>query len=258
MISVILSGIKKYKFWSVYGLNDVKAKYRRTKLGQWWITISIALFILIIGVLLKENFYSDFDLYLVYLSAGYIAWLFLQDCVISSCNTLIQSKQFLLQNNWPVTVFIFRIIYREIIVLLHHSVLLLGIFIWFGHFPGLINTILSLCGLIFVIFTTIWVCLILSILCLRYTDLASLMQSLMRFFFFATPIFWVDRNLSGYGELIILFNPFSYFISIIRDPLMGYDFPYEAWFIAIIISIAMFFISLITLYFTKKKISYWL
>ena len=122
----IFLGIKKYNFWMTYGINDIKTKYRRTKLGQWWITLSVALFLFIIGGFFKGAFYADFDIYLAYLSVGYISWLFMQDCVNGGCNILIQSKSFLLQKSWPISIFIFRFIYREIIILLHHAVLLTG------------------------------------------------------------------------------------------------------------------------------------
>ena len=162
--SDISLGIKKFNFWTTYGLNDIKAKYRRTKLGQWWITLSVALFLFIIGGFFKGAFYADFDIYLAYLSVGYISWLFMQDCVNGGCNILIQSKSFLLQKSWPISVFIFRFIYREIIILLHHAVLLIPIFLWLGYLPGMSSIILSLCGLILTMFTAIWVSLFFSII----------------------------------------------------------------------------------------------
>ena len=254
----IFLGIKKYNFWMTYGINDIKTKYRRTKLGQWWITLSVALFLFIIGGFFKGAFYADFDVYLAYLSVGYISWLFMQDCVNGGCNILIQSKSFLLQKSWPVSIFIFRFIYKEIIIFLHHVILLVPIFLWLGYSPGMSSIVLSLCGLILTIFTAIWVSLFLSIICLKYRDLPLFIQSLMRMAFFATPIIWIDRNIGRIGELMILYNPFTYFIKIIRDPLLGYGFPSEAWIIAIIISITCFFISLTALLITKNKLNYWL
>ena len=253
----IFLGIKKFNFWKTYGVNDIKSKYRRTKLGQWWITSSVALFLIIIGGFFKETFYDDSHIYLAYLSVGYISWLFMQDCVNGGCNILIQSKSFLLQKSWPISVFIFRFICREIIILLHHVVLLIPIFLFLGYSQGISGIVLSLCGLILTIFTAIWVSLFFSIICLRYLDISLFIKSTMRMIFFATPIIWIDRNFGQIGELMILYNPFAYFIKIIRDPLLGYGFPSEAWIVAIVISISCFFISLTTLSITKNKLNYW-
>ena len=79
----------------------------------------------------------------------------------------------------------------------------------------------------------------------------------MRNIFFSTPIILIYRNFVQIGELMILYNPFAYFIKIIRDPLLGYGFPSEAWIVAIVISISCFFISLTTLSITKNKLNYW-
>ena len=257
-LSDLCLALRGSKFWTTFGLNEVKSKYRRTVLGQWWIIITILIFLCLVGLIFKNNFYYNYDLYFIYLSTGYITWLFLHDCLNGACNIMLQSKQFLLQKKWPIFAFIFKLIYREIIILIHHCVLLVGIYIWFEHSPGIFNVLLSLLGLIFTIFTAVWVCLILSIACLRYNDLVSLIQSFLRIFFFATPIFWIDRQLGDYLELIILFNPFNYYLKIIRDPLLKYDFPYDAWIIAIVITIAISFLSIVVLSFTKKKLNYWL
>lgn len=254
----IAVGIKNYQFWIIFGNNDIKSKYRRTKLGQWWITLSVAIFIFVVGGIFGSTFYSDYEFYLVYLSIGYISWLFMQECVNVGSSILTQAKPFLLQKNWPKSIFILRLIYRETLILLHHILLLPIIFIWQGFWPGINNIIVSLCGLIFTIFTAFWVTLFFSIIGIRYRDFPKLIQSLMRIVFFTTPIIWIDRNIGKLGEIVVVYNPFVYFLKIIRDPLLGHGFPSDAWILAIIISIFCILISLITLSITKDKLNYWL
>jgi len=254
----ISGGIKNYQFWITFGNNDIKSKYRRTKLGQWWITLSVAIFIFVVGGIFGTTFYSEYEFYLVYLSIGYISWLFMQECINVGSSILTQAKPFLLQKNWPKSIFILRLIYREMLILLHHILLLPIIFIWLGFLPGINNIIISLCGLIFTIFTAFWVVLFVSIIGIRYRDFPKLIQSLMRMAFFTTPIIWIDRNIGKFGEIVIIYNPFVYFLKIIRDPLLGHGFPSDAWIVAIIISIFCILISLITLSITKDKLNYWL
>ena len=49
----IIFGAKNFQFWTVFATNDVKSKYRRSKLGQGWITLSVAIFLVVIGSLSK-------------------------------------------------------------------------------------------------------------------------------------------------------------------------------------------------------------
>lgn len=254
----IADGIKNYQFWMTFGSNDITSKYRRTKLGQLWITLSIAIFILVLGVIFGNNFYPENEIYLAHLSVGYISWLFMQDCVNSGSSILTEGKPFLLQKNWPKSIFILRLVYRETLIFLHHIVLLPIIFIWLKILPGINDLIFGLCGLIFTIFTAFWVVLFVSIIGIRYRDFPKVIQSLMRIAFFTTPIIWVDRSIGRLGEILITYNPFVYFLKIIRDPLLGNGFPSDAWIVASIISIFCILISLITLSITKDKLNYWL
>ena len=77
----IIFGAKNFQFWTVFATNDVKSKYRRSKLGQGWITLSVAIFLVVIGSLYQRIFNSANELYLAYLAVGYVTWLFFQDCV---------------------------------------------------------------------------------------------------------------------------------------------------------------------------------
>ena len=257
-IQDIFVSSKNYEFWVTYGNNDIAAKYRRTKLGQLWITLTIAIFIIVIGGIFRGAFYSEYDIYLAYLSIGYISWIFMHDCIIGSCSVLVQAKPIILQKKILIPNFIFKLIYKELLVLSHHILLLPIIFIWLGYSISISGLIFGICGLILTIFTAFWVSLFLSIVCLRYLDLTPLITSLIRIAFFATPIVWIDSNIGRFGELVIMYNPFGYFLKIIRDPLLGYGFPIDAWIIAVVISVFCALTSIITLSITKDKLSYWL
>lgn len=254
----VIDGFKLRQFWMTFGLNDIKAKYRRSKLGQWWITISVAFFITVIGGLYRGIFDADSGNYLAYLAIGYITWLFIQDSVNSGCNILAQAKAFMLQKSWPTSTFVYRLVYKELLVLAHHAILLPPIFLWLGLWPGLSGLFYGFMGLCMTAFTSFWVVFLLAIISLRYRDFPPIAQSLMRMAFFATPIIWIERDLGAFGDLVTLLNPFGYFIKIVRDPLLGMGFPIQAWLIAITISLLMVLISLLTLSLTKNRLSYWL
>ncbi len=65
------------------------------------------------------------------------------------------------------------------------------------------------------------VCFFLSVVAARYPDIAELMRTVLRLFFFITPIIWMPSM--GKGAVIgafIYLNPFYYLIEIIRGPLV--------------------------------------
>ena len=58
------------------GWNDIRQRYRRSVLGPFWITISMAVFITLLGEIYSHIFKIELKTYLPYLSLGYIIWGF--------------------------------------------------------------------------------------------------------------------------------------------------------------------------------------
>ena len=253
----IWGGLTRFEFWMTFGMNDIKAKYRRSALGQLWITLSVAVFIVVIGGLYKGIFSSHDGSYLTYLGVGYILWLFISDSLNTGCTALIKAKNFMLQREVPVSTFSFRLIYREFLTTLHHLILLPPIFIWANQWPGFENIAISIIGFTIVIFTTFWAILFLSIVSLRYRDIQPVVTSLVRMAFFATPIIWIERDLGPFGNWVTLFNPFGYFLKVVRNPLLSESVLFLDWIVVLILAFATMFITLITLAISKNKLVYW-
>ncbi len=108
------------------------------------------------------------------------------------------------------------------------------------------------------IFTAFWVSMILGILTLIFTDLTPVVSSLMRMVFFVTPIIWVDRDIGEWAAWIIQLNPFGYFISIVREPLMGKVFSLYNWSVAVAICFLTMLLALMLLGRMHKDIARWI
>lgn len=254
----IIIGLNKKLFWINYGFNDIKKSYRRKFLGQFWITINALLFILAIYFVFRYALAGSYNNYLIYLSIGYIIWLFMSGCINSSSTLFFQSKTFLLNKYWPLSAFVLRSWFREILVFSHNIIIIPFIFLYYGIWPGLESLFLSITGLLLMLFTSFWVIILVSITTTRFPDLSEIISSLMRIFFFISPIMWVERSFAEFAELLLLVNPFAYFIKIIRDPLLGYPVPIDAWIISVCLAITVMFCALILLKFNKHKLTYWL
>ena len=64
----LLSGIRAWRLWTMLGWNDIRQRYRRSVLGPFWITISMAVFITLLGVIYSHIFNIELRTYLPYLS----------------------------------------------------------------------------------------------------------------------------------------------------------------------------------------------
>jgi ABC-type polysaccharide/polyol phosphate export permease len=76
--------------------------------------------------------------------------------------------------------------------------------------------------------------------------------------FFVTPVLWKAEFVpEPYRELVTL-NPFTVYLSIIRDPLLGEPVPLEYWALAIAFTVGGFFLSLPFIGRYHRRLVYWL
>ena len=66
-----------------------------------------------------------------------------------------------------------------------------------------------------------WMVTALSVVTTRYRDVQQLIGAVITILFLVTPIFWEKKALSA--TWIYELNPFTYFIDVLREPLLGGD-----------------------------------
>ena len=52
-------GMVNWRLWSMLGWNDIRQRYRRSALGPFWITISMAIFVVLLGVIYSKLFHQN-------------------------------------------------------------------------------------------------------------------------------------------------------------------------------------------------------
>src|SRR5579862_2837418 len=70
----ILSGLQEWRIWLLLAWQDVKLRYRRSTLGPFWITLSMAVTIYTMGLLYGRLFKLDLSHYYPFLAASILAW----------------------------------------------------------------------------------------------------------------------------------------------------------------------------------------
>lgn len=253
----LCQGAANYRIWLALGLQDIKLKYRRSTLGPLWITLSMAITIGVMGPLYGGLFNHSLSSFLPHLGLGFIFWAFMAGSLNEYAQAFTSGANILKQAYLPVSTLIFRVFYRQCLILLH-NLIIYPFLIIFCHIPINTNTLMFIPGFILVSIIVFHLGLFLAIFCTRYRDMFPIIQSILSLLFFVTPIIWLETQLSGKRALIASYNPFASFLDIIRSPLMGNMPNAHSWNISIIAAIIVCVISWTTLSFTRKKITYWL
>jgi ABC-type polysaccharide/polyol phosphate export permease len=78
----------------------------------------------------------------------------------------------------------------------------------------------------------LWLGIVLGAMNARFRDLQQFVFNIMQIFFYITPIVWRPEQLAEHPE-VIEFNPFYYFIELLRGPLLGAPPSARVWLVAI-------------------------
>src|SRR3990167_5468257 len=120
-LSDLIEGIKKWRIWFLLGWQDIKMRYRRSFLGPFWITISMAVMIYTMGFLYAKLFKIELTNYFPFLAAGILIWNLISTSIIEMTNAFIESTGFIRQIKLPFTVYILRTLTRNFIVFIHNA-----------------------------------------------------------------------------------------------------------------------------------------
>lgn len=215
----LLQGIAAWRIWLMLSWQDIQLRYRRSTLGPFWITISMAISIYTMGFLYGHLFKMDLKTYYPFLAAGMLTWNLINLLIIETTNALIEADSYLKQMKLPYTIFIFRVVCRCFIVFSHNIIVIVPIILFFH--VNLIALLFLVPGVLILAFNGFCYGIILSILGARFRDVTQIIVSLMQVAFFLTPVMWSPSILPARYQFIVELNPFAQFIELLRAPLTG-------------------------------------
>src|SRR5882757_8879566 len=99
-------GLANWRLWSMLGWNDIHQRYRRSALGPFWITISMAIFIVLLGFIYSKLFHQDIAVYLPYVAMGLITWGFITGTTVEACSVFIENAGIIKQIRLPYSIYV--------------------------------------------------------------------------------------------------------------------------------------------------------
>ena len=106
--------------------------------------------------------------------------------------------------------------------------------------------------------TAFWVSMVLGSLCSRIRDFTHLITTVMQIMFFLTPIIYEIEVLGPTAAKYMAYNPFVYYLDILRVPVLTGTIPWNSWMIVGIFTVIGIIAALATFSFSRRKIVFWL
>ena len=240
------------------GWQDVRQTYRRSPIGPFWVTITTGILISTMGFVFGILFKIPIKEYLPYLTLGILTWNFTSGVIGEASNIFVSAADLVKQIKLPTYVYVVRLIWKSFIVFLHNIALVPIMFILFGISVSW-TMFLSIIGLALVLLNLGWIVVSLGIVATRYRDFSQLTTSLLTVFFYMTPIMWKKDGLDAtIGENLVRYNPFSIFISLFREPLLGIVPDLRTWMSAIIMALVGWGLAFLISRKYSNRVVYWL
>ncbi|QOL50407.1 ABC transporter permease [Massilia litorea] len=254
----IVAATKRISLVGVLGWQDVRARYRRSALGPFWITLSMGVVIATIGIVFGQIFKSPMQEFLPFLTIGLILWAFISNIITEGATGFITAENIIKQLPIPMFVHIMRMIWRNLLILLHNLVIFPIVLLVFGKTLGWV-ALLSIPGLALGVLNLSWIALLLAIVCARYRDLPQMVTSVLQVVFYLTPVMWLPKLLPQRAGMYLLdLNPVYHLLEIIRAPLLGQAPSVTNWVVAGALAVVGWIVALFVFGRYRRRIAYWL
>jgi ABC-type polysaccharide/polyol phosphate export permease len=246
---------RQHRVWMHLGWVEVKQRYRRSVIGPWWISLSMLIFILMMGIVFSRLFRQSLQEYIPFFSAGFLFWSYISSSVVESADTFKGNEGYIKQINLPYSLYVFKHLVRQMICLLHNLVVYVLVCLFFKLNPGF-TVLLVIPGFLLLALNVFWICFLVAMICARYRDMVPIITSCVQIAFFVTPISWMPRLLDQ-NPSILKYNPLVYLLDIVRSPLLG-TFPSAiSWSVDLGMALCGCVLSFVVFSAVRSRIVFW-
>lgn len=219
------------------GWQDIRQAYRRSRLGQFWITIGMATQVLTIGIVFGLIFKTPIDEYLPFLTISTVLFSLFSQILTEGVNSLPASEQMIKQLNLPAHVYVARSVWKSLLIFLHNLVIVPAVFLLMGKQVTAV-IFLALPGLLLAILNLTWMAIILAIAAARFRDIIPIVGSAVTILYYVTPVMWQPTSLpTGTAHLLLGLNPFYHLLQVTRLPFLSQQPTIENWIVSTVMLI---------------------
>jgi lipopolysaccharide transport system permease protein len=245
-------GLRLRRVWMALAHEDIGDHHRRTTLGPFWLLLNYLAFAGSFIFLIRRGDGGDYN-YPAFVATGLFAWFFIMDVITASTSLFLREEGFIKGTTLPLSVYIMRLFMQSVI---RASYALLGCLIILL-FSGLEITLIwlwSTLGIAIILFAVPPAIILFAFLGAFFPDSQFLVSNLMRIGMFLTPVFWTPEESGGFRHFFYYWNPFTYFLEIIRFPILWGTVHVDAFLISLAIGLSLWVVALLLLGRLRRQV----
>ncbi len=256
------SGLAQRELWAHLGWQDIKQRYRRSFLGPIWITISMGVTALAMGLLYSQLFQQEIADFLPSLTVGLIVWGLIAGCILEGADVFVANEGLIKQLPAPLSVHVYRMVWRQVLLFGHNLIIYFILLVLFPK-PLHWTVIAAFPALALLALNGVWIGIVAGIISTRFRDISPILGSIVQLLFFLTPIVWSEKILLKNGGAqaeranLAQINPLYHYLDIIRAPMLGEDQQAYHWYIVLAITVVGWAVALFFLRNYRARVAYW-
>lgn len=236
------------KYWELIKhltLREIKARYKQSFLGFFWIILNPFFQMIIMSfVFSKIMRVSNLGVpYPIYIYVGLLPWTFFTSSLTSSTRILVDNSSLLKKIYFPREILVLSTLIAKAFDFILSLIIFVILMFWFK-VPFTPFTLLFIPIFLIQFLFTFALSLLFSALNLFYRDIQYLLNLIITLWFYVTPILYATEFFPEKYRWIFKINPMSVYINAYRQVVLTSNFPnWSSLSIGIIISIVIFILS---------------
>ncbi|WP_298274366.1 ABC transporter permease [uncultured Bradyrhizobium sp.] len=251
------AGIGYWRVSYLMGVRDIRQRYARSRIGQFWLTLSTGIMVGALGFVWSGLWKVSVGELLPFVAISIVVWNLISGTLSEAAAIFPATGSMFLNQGMSFSTAIYGLIWKNVLIFLHNLpiIALTMIVFWI---PVRLDVLLVIPGMILVLLTLAWASYVIGIACLRFRDLTQLVQSALLIAFFVTPVMWKPAQMGAEKAYLLSFNPFAAMLSVIRKPLLGEMPTAQEWILATAIALGGFLVALPLVGYCRRRIIYWI
>lgn len=239
-------------FWSHLARCELKARFRRSKLGLIWTVLQPLFLTMIMACVFSIVFKQPLGEYAVYILSGIVVWNLISASIVGGGNSILSAEQYIRQFNHPVTIYTLRSAVLNIVTFLIEMIAL-AIWVAFNGISNLLLGIITLPLTITIYFILSWACTtIAGFSNCKYRDYPQVMALCMQALWYVSPVMFQRQIFESNDKLKLLYelNPVSHVLNLVRNPMLYGKMPS---LLDYVYTIVLMLLVTLWAYFVNKK-----
>ncbi len=248
-------GLTSYDIWLALGWNDVQGRYNRSKLGVFWASLSILIFVCTLGPIYSRLFDVSSSDYILHLMLGLVVWNYTQAIILESGREYANSVNYIASFQLSYFTLLLRVVWRNLVVMGYQMLVFLGLVLVMGQVWN-ISWLIVPVALLVITLNALWLGLFVSVLATRFRDVGEILNNLFRLIFFVTPIMWMPE-MKEELDLVANLNPFYHLIEIYRGPFLSGHVSIKSWVVSLAIGCLGWAVAFPLFAKYRSRIAFW-